>query len=157
MSLEASLHSDAVQYGTFMLDEQVFGVDILRMREIIRLIEITKVPRAEHFVEGVINLRGVVIPIISLRSRFGMAPRAYSPTTRIINVEIEKTVVGFIVDAIGHVQRFSAGSIEPPPPVTMSASSEYILGIARGEDTLFTILDVDKLVAPEVLMNYAQE
>ncbi|MDL2290626.1 chemotaxis protein CheW [Desulfovibrio sp. OttesenSCG-928-F20] len=148
---------ELLQIGTFTLESQFFGVDILRMREIIRPVDITKVPQAEQCMEGVINLRGTVIPVISLRARFGMPRKPFDKETRIINMEIGNTIVGFIVDSIGHVQRVPAGSIEPAPPVILSVESEYILGITRVNDELFTVLDMDKLVAGDTLRNFAQE
>lgn len=157
MSSASNLQTDIRQFGTFTLDEQYFGVNILRMREIIRPPDIAKVPRAADFMEGVINLRGVVIPIISLRARFGMPTRGFDKETRIINMEIDKTVVGFIVDAIGHVQRFSTSEIEPPPPVVASVDAEYIEGIARAEDRLCIILNVDRLVSSDTLRAFSQE
>lgn len=156
MTQKDSLHGDMVQYGTFTLDTQMFGVNILRMREIIRPIDITKVPRADSFMEGVINLRGTVIPIISLRARFGMPIRPFDKETRIINMEIDKTVVGFIVDAIGHVHRFPASAVESAPAVAASVDAEYIEGIVNNDDRLLIILDVDKLVSAETLNNFAQ-
>ncbi|CAK7006348.1 MAG: Chemotaxis protein CheW [Desulfovibrio sp.] len=158
MTLENNGHKDdIIQFGTFSLDSQQFGVNILRMREIIRPLEITRVPRAERFMEGVINLRGVVIPIISLRARFGMPIKPFDKETRIINMEIDGMVVGFIVDAIGHVRRFPAGAVEEPPAVTVTGGTEYIAGVAREDDTIFVILDVDQLVSVEELRGFTQE
>jgi len=156
MSSEMKLQADVVQFGTFTLGAQSFGVNILEMREIIRPLDITKVPRAPSFMEGVINLRGLVIPIISLRARFGMPLKAFDKETRIINMEIDGVVVGFIVDSIGHVQRFPLDAIEPTPAVAASVDSEYIEGICRAEDKLFIILDVGKLVSIEALRDFAQ-
>ena len=156
MATEAIAHTEMVQFGTFKLDTQLFGVDILRMREIIRPLDITKVPRAERFMEGVINLRGTVIPVISMRARFGMPVRPFDKETRIINMEIDNVVVGFIVDSIGHVQRFPADAVEAAPPVTVSGEADYIQGITRVDEQLFIILDVDKLVSAETLQDFAQ-
>ena len=157
MTMEATGRNEVSQFGTFALMSQLFGVEILRMREIIRPLNITKGPRAEAFMEGVINLRGTVIPIISLRSRFGMPVKPFDKETRIINMEIEGTVVGFIVDSIGHVLRIPSEAIEPPPPVTVSVESEYIYGMARVGDLLYMVLNVDKLVSIETLRNFVQE
>lgn len=157
MSAINGSQSEIIQYGTFTLGDQTFGVNILRMREIIRPIDITKVPRAEAFMEGVINLRGVVIPVISMRARFGMPTRPFDARTRIINMEIDDTVVGFIVDSIGHVQRFPADAMDPAPAVTSSIETEYIQGVVtRADDQLLIVLDVDKLVSIETLKSFAQ-
>lgn len=157
MAQDTQSQKDIVQFGTFTLDTQYFGVNILQMREIIRPLDITRVPRAESFMEGVINLRGTVIPIISLRARFGMPVRPFDKETRIINMEIDGMTVGFIVDAIGHVQRFPADAIEEPPAVVASVDAEYIAGIIRADDRLCIILDVNKLVSIEELQGFTQE
>lgn len=158
MATEMSGRSgELLQIGTFMLGSQFFGVDILRMREIIRLVDITKVPRAERFMEGVINIRGTVIPVISLRARFGMPRKDFDKETRIINMEIGNIIVGFIVDSIGHVQRVPRDAIEPVSPVIAPVESEYILGITRVDEELCTVLDADKLVSGETLRDFAQE
>ncbi|WP_300898082.1 chemotaxis protein CheW, partial [uncultured Desulfovibrio sp.] len=88
---------ELLQLVTFSIGEEEFGVNILKVQEIIRTMEITKVPRAPEFVEGVINLRGKVIPIIDLRRRFGLAPKAHDKNTRIIVIEINNVIVGFVV------------------------------------------------------------
>lgn len=148
--------SESTQFGTFLLGTEVFGVDILKMREIIRLVEITKVPRAESFIEGVINLRGKVIPVVNLRSRFKKPPKDFDKDTRIINIEIEDTVIGFIVDAIGHVRYLPTSSIEQAPVVASSVDTEYIAGVANADDQIFIILNVDKLISVEAMKNLLQ-
>lgn len=156
MSTEQYIHSDTKQYGTFRLDGQIFGMDLLRMREIIRITEITRVPRAEEFVEGVINLRGSVIPIVNLRRRFSMSDRAFDKETRIINIEIDGLIIGFIVDAIGQVYRLPLGAIEPPPAVAAAVDTDYIAGVANFAETILVVLDVDKLLSAETLLNLSQ-
>lgn len=113
-----------MQLVTFSIGEEEFGVDILRVQEIIRMMDITKVPKAPDFVEGVINLRGNVIPIIDLRKRFGMDARERDKNTRIIVIEINNMIVGFIVDAVSEVLRIPADTVEPPPPVVSGLESE---------------------------------
>jgi len=109
--------AELMQLVTFSIGEEEFGVDILKVQEIIRTMEITKVPRAPIFVEGVINLRGKVIPIIDLRRRFGLETRAHDKHTRIIVIEISNMIVGFVVDSVSEVLRIPASTVEPPPPV----------------------------------------
>lgn len=149
-------NADTVQVGTFRVNLHLFGVDILRMREIIRPPEITKVPRAEQFMEGVINLRGVVIPIISLRAVFGLPRRPFDRETRIINIEVGNSLVGFIIDSIEHVHRLPAGAIEDPPAITASVDARYVAGVAKLDEELLILLDVDKLVSADVLQHFAQ-
>lgn len=105
---------ELLQLVTFSIGEEEFGVNILKVQEIIRTMEITKVPRAPEFVEGVINLRGKVIPIIDLRRRFGLVPKAHDKNTRIIVIEINNIIVGFVVDAVSEVLRIPASTVEPP-------------------------------------------
>jgi purine-binding chemotaxis protein CheW len=151
MAVEQTIHNGTIQIGTFSLGSQVFGVDILRMREIIRPVNITKVPRAEGFIEGVINLRGIVIPVINLRLMFGMPPRPMDKKTRIINMNLQNTTIGFVVDVIGHVHRLPADSIEPAPTIAASIDAEYIAGIAKTDEQLIIILNADKLASVETL------
>ncbi|SKA71676.1 chemotaxis protein CheW [Desulfobaculum bizertense] len=138
-----------IQLVTFSIGEEEFGVDILKVQEIIRIMEITKVPKAPIFVEGVINLRGNVIPIIDLRKRFGLSAREHDKHTRIIVIEINKMVVGFVVDSVSEVLRIPASTVEPPPPVVSGLESEYISGVGKLEDRLLILLDLDRLLSSE--------
>jgi len=143
--------SELLQLVTFTIGHEEFGVDILAVQEIIRTMEITKVPKAPHFVEGVINLRGKVIPIIDLRSRFNMASKKHDKSTRIIVLEISSMIVGFVVDAVSEVLRVPANTVEPPPPVVAGIESEYISGIGKLDDRLLILLDLNKLLGgPEM-------
>ena len=139
---------ELLQLVTFSIGEEEFGVNILKVQEIIRTMEITKVPRAPEFVEGVINLRGKVIPIIDLRRRFGLAPKAHDKNTRIIVIEINNIIVGFVVDAVSEVLRIPASTVEPPPPV-VGVDSDYISGVGKLQDRLLIMLDLDKLLSSE--------
>jgi purine-binding chemotaxis protein CheW len=135
-----------LQLVTFNISEEEFGVDILKVQEIIRTMDITKVPRAPVFVEGVINLRGKVIPILDLRRRFGMQARPHDKQTRIIVIELGSMIVGFVVDGVSEVLRISASTVEPPPAVVSGLESEYISGVGKLEDRLLILLDLDKLL-----------
>ena len=138
---------ELIQLVTFSIGEEEFGVDILKVQEIIRTMEITKVPRAQEFVEGVINLRGKVIPIIDLRRRFGLSSKEYDKHTRIIVIEISNMIVGFVVDSVSEVLRIPAGTVEPPPAVVAGMDSEYISGVGKLHDRLLILLDLDKLLS----------
>ena len=140
---------ELLQLVTFSIGEEEFGVNILKVQEIIRTMEIAKVPRAPDFVEGVINLRGKVIPIIDLRRRFGLAPKAHDKNTRIIVIEINNIIVGFVVDAVSEVLRIPASTVEPPPPVVAGVDSDYISGVGKVQDRLLIMLDLDKLLSSE--------
>jgi len=143
-------HDDELlQLVTFSIADEEFGVDILKVQEIIRTMEISKVPRSPDFVEGVINLRGKVIPIIDLRRRFGLAHKQHDKNTRIIVIEMTDVNVGFVVDAVSEVRRIPAGTVDPPPPVVAGMDSEYICGVGKLEDSLLILLDLDKLLSSD--------
>ncbi|MDR0827669.1 MAG: chemotaxis protein CheW [Desulfovibrio sp.] len=153
---EAKRDDELLQLVTFSIGEEEFGVDILKVQEIIRTMEITKVPRAEAFVEGVINLRGKVIPIIDLRRRFGLDSKVHDKHTRIIVIEINNMIVGFVVDSVSEVLRIPASTVEPPPPVVAGLDSEYISGVGKLQDRLLILLDLDKLLSSEVIESLSQ-
>jgi len=136
---------ELLQLVSFKIGEEEFGVDILKVQEINRLVEITKVPRSPDFVEGVINLRGKVIPIIDLRKRFMMETKESDKDTRIVVVDIEGQVMGMVVDAVSEVLRLPKDTIEPPPEIATSIDSEYIQGVAKLEDRLLIFLDLSKV------------
>ncbi len=137
---------------TFNIGEEEFGVDILKVQEIIRMVEITKVPKAPEFVEGVINLRGKVIPVINFRRRFGMETKEESKETRIIVVEIEKKILGFIVDSVSEVLRLPVSSIESAPAIVSKVDSSYIYGVGKLEDRLLILINIDRLLSEKELL-----
>jgi purine-binding chemotaxis protein CheW len=147
MNQESKSGGDVLQLVTFSIGGEEFGVEILKVQEIIRTMEITKVPNAPHFVEGVINLRGKVIPIIDLRRRFSLESRKHDKNTRIIVIEINNTIVGFVVDSVSEVLRIPSDTVEPPPPVVAGIESEYISGVGKLEHKLLILLDLDKLLS----------
>ena len=141
-----SAASDELQLVSFTIGSEEFGVDILKVQEINRTVEITRVPQAPHYVEGVINLRGKVIPIIDLRKRFGLELKEYDKNTRIVVVDIEGNVMGMIVDSVSEVLRLPANTIEPPPELVTGINAEYIKGVAKLQDRLLIFLDLSKVV-----------
>ena len=138
-----------LQLVSFKLKQEEFGVNILLVQEIIRMQEITNVPNAPGFVEGVINLRGRVIPIVDLRKRFGMETKEQSNATRIIVVMIGEVQVGLIVDEVSEVLRISEDTVEPPPPIVAGIESDYIKGVGKLEDRLLILLDLNKILSME--------
>lgn len=140
---------ELIQLVTFSVGEEEFGVDILQVQEIIRTMEISNVPRAPEFVEGVINLRGKVIPIVDLRKKLGLEAREHDKHTRIIVIEINMMIVGFVVDSVSEVLRIPANTVEPPPPVVSGLDSEYIDGVGKMEDRLLILLDLNQLLSNE--------
>lgn len=147
--------SSLIQLVTFKIAHEEFGVDILKVQEIIRMLPITKVPNAPPFVEGVINLRGKVIPVIDMRKRFGMAACAHDSHTRIKVMDLQGQVVGFVVDAVSEVLRIKESTVEPPPPVVAGIGSEYMRGVGKLEDRLLILLDLDKLLSENELNSLA--
>src|SRR5438067_5334051 len=138
---------DEQQLVVFELGAELYGVEIARVHEIIRLQAVTRVPRSPAFVEGVINLRGKVIPVVDLRRRFGLPSAEHTRASRIVVVEIGDQVVGIIVDGVSEVLRVTSGTIEPPSPVVAGLDSEYIHGIAKLPERLVILLDLERILA----------
>lgn len=136
-----------LQLVSFNIGREEFGVDILKVQEINRMITITKIPNSPEFVEGVINLRGRVIPVVDLRIRLGLNKIEYGKNTRIIVVEIESKTIGFIVDSVSEVLRIPKSVTEPPPMVVAGIKSDYITAIGKLEDRLLILLDLEKILA----------
>ena len=140
------------KYLTFLLDKEEYGVEILKVREIIGLMDITKVPQTPDFVEGVINLRGKVIPVIDLRTKFGLARMEYNDQTCIIVVDVG-TTVGIIVDTVNEVHDIPSAAIEPPPTFGAAVDTTFILGMGKVKDSVKILLDVDKVLAAVELVD----
>ena len=137
---------DLIQLVTFRIGEEEFGVDILAVQEIIRMMQITMVPRAPEFIEGVINLRGKVIPVINMRTRFNKPALDQDSNTRIVVMELENKIVGFLVDGVSEVLRIPESTVEDPPPVVAGIGSEYIRGIGKLDNRLLILLNLDNLL-----------
>lgn len=143
LSKEAA--SGQLQLVTFDVAGEEFAVDILAVREINRMMSLTRVPNSPAEVEGVINLRGKIIPVIDLRRRFGMERTQHSQDSRIVVVEVMERVVGFIVDRVHEVLRIEKSIVEPAPEMVCSIDSDFIAGVGKLEDRLVILLDVVKL------------
>lgn len=137
------------QLVVFTLAGETYGVDIYQVREIIRVPDVTKVPKAPDFVEGVINLRGGVIPVLDLRRRFGMASQEASADARIVIVELADELIGMRVDGVSEVLRLDADKIEPPSPYIVNVDSQFVSGIARIDDHLILLIDLNLILHPE--------
>ncbi len=138
-----------LQLVSFNINDEEFGLDILKVQEINRMVEITRVPNTPDFVVGVINLRGKVIPIIDLRARLGMPEKAYNKDTRIIVVELEGKVIGFVVDKVNEVLRINKNITEPPPPMAGGINSDFITAVGKLENRLLILLDLNKVITTE--------
>lgn len=141
-----TLHSEMLQLVTFKLANQKYGVDILKVQEINNMKDITSIPNAPSFLEGAINLRGKVIPVLNLGRKFGFETKALDDTSKIIIMDIRGVIMGLIVDSVSDVLRVPRDVVEPPPPVSSNISTEFISGIAKLEEGLVILLDMDKLL-----------
>ncbi|MBI4775185.1 MAG: purine-binding chemotaxis protein CheW [Deltaproteobacteria bacterium] len=139
------------KYLTFSLDDEEYGIGILKIKEIIGMIEVTSVPRTPAFVKGVINLRGKVIPVIDLRLRFGLESADYTERTCIIVVEISGTsgtvLFGVVVDSVSEVLNIRGENIEETPLFSGNADMDYILGMAKIEGGVKLLLDIDRVLS----------
>ncbi|ADU30735.1 chemotaxis protein CheW [Evansella cellulosilytica] len=133
----------------FQLKNEEYGVGVEQVRSIERVQQITRVPKAPEFVKGVINLRGIVTPIIDLRSRFDMDEIDHTDNTRIIIVSVDEMDVGLIVDAANDVIDIPESEIVPPPEVIGGVQADYIRGVAKLEKRLLIILNLDKVLSTE--------
>ncbi len=145
---EKGLEKTAQMVG-FKIDNEFYGIDIIQVQEIIRMQEITMVPRTPPFIKGVVNLRGKVVPIISLRERFGINEVEHTKDTRIVIVRIDVGLIGIIVDAMAEVIRLPERLIEPTPPTATNIESEYIIGVGKLDDNLIIILDLNMVLTKE--------
>ena len=137
---------ELLQLVSFNIGQEEFGLGIQSIQEINRMVEITRVPNSPEFVSGVINLRGKVIPIINLRKRFGFPPKENDRNTRIMVVELGGMVVGFIVDSVSEVLRIPKNITEPPPSIVAGIGSEYITAVAKLENRLLILLDLERVL-----------
>lgn len=149
MAKETEKNEEIVQLVSFNIGTEEFGVDILKVQEINKLVQITKVPNAPVFVEGVINLRGRVIPIVDLRTRLGMPKKEHDKNTRSIVVEIEGKTIGFVVDSVNEVLRIPVSITEAPPAIVAGIDSSYITSVAKMDDRLLILLDLDRILTVE--------
>lgn len=138
-----------LQLVTFEVGNEEFAIDILKVREINRLMELTRVPQSPPDVEGVINLRGRIIPVIDLRRRFGIGEAKRDDKTRIVVVEVNKRVLGFLVDCVHEVLRINSDIVDQAPTTACGLRSDYVAGVAKLSDRLIILLDIEKLLGSE--------
>jgi purine-binding chemotaxis protein CheW len=139
--------SETIQVVSFKLGSEEYGVDIAQVQEINRMVAVTHVPRAPQFMEGVINLRGQLIPIIDLRARFGMTRAEHTKSTRIVVTEVGTKRVGMVVDSVSEVLRLPTDQIEDAPEMITGVDTEYIRGVGKIEDRLIILLDLAKIIS----------
>jgi purine-binding chemotaxis protein CheW len=155
MSEEMKNKSAAGKYLTFALAQEEYGVPVLKVREIIKMMDITGVPQVPSHVKGVINLRGKVIPIVDLRLKFNLPTQAYTERTCIIVVEVElqarRVMLGMIVDYVSEVLNISNDEIEPMPDFGERLDTEYMQGVAKIKGTVKLLLDLDKVLSADTV------
>lgn len=147
---ENAINDDmADKYLTFFLDREVYGVEISYVIEIIGIQKITNVPEMPDYIKGVINLRGKVIPVMDVRTRFRMEPREYDERTCIIVVDIGGTTVGLVVDEVSEVADIPADQVEPPPMGGHGGGNAFIKGMGKSGDAVKILLNVESLIKEE--------
>lgn len=155
MSEEMKNKSAAGKYLTFALAQEEYGVPVLKVREIIKMMDITGVPQVPPHVKGVINLRGKVIPIVDLRLKFGLPTQDYTERTCIIVVEVEmqarKVMLGMIVDYVSEVLNIATDEIEPMPDFGERVDTDYMRGVAKIKGTVKLLLDLDKVLSADTV------
>ena len=145
-SEEGFTHNDGIQVVAFRLGKEEYAVDILHVQEIVRLLSITRVPRSAKHIEGVVNLRGNIVPIINLHQRFTIESAGEEEDKRIVVFQFDDFKAGIIVDEVSEVLALNSNDIEETDKVYSSMSSDFIKGIARVDSRLFLLLDLQKII-----------
>ena len=150
VSIGLDADSDADQYLTFILADEEYGVDILRVQEIKGWDNVTPIPNTPEYIKGVINLRGTIVPIIDLRSKFNIENIEYGPMTLVIVLRVESDdhsrIMGIVVDAVSEVYNVDESQMQPPPDFGSVVNVEYIKGIATVDEKMLIMLDIDHLL-----------
>jgi purine-binding chemotaxis protein CheW len=147
--------TEATQHLTFTLDEEVFAVDISKVREVLEFTKVTKVPQTPEFMRGVINLRGGVVPVVDMRLKFGMTETSKTVNTCVIITEVsldgDSTVLGALVDSVQEVHEFEPDQIEPAPKIGTRLNTDFIEGMGKRNEEFIIILDIDKVFSSDEL------
>ncbi len=144
------------KFLTFILGSEVYGIEILKVREIIKLMDITAVPRTPDYLKGVINLRGKVIPIVDLRSKFSMPEIEHTQETCIIVAEVNQTSIGIIVDSVSEVSNINSEEIEEAPHLGQDIDTDFILGLGKTKERIVILLDIELVLSSEDLETVGQ-
>lgn len=148
METNNSIADQELQLVIFRLAKEEYGLPITKVQEINRLVPITKLPQTPVFMEGIINLRGRIIPVVDLRKRFQLAVTDYNDDSRIIIVEVAGQTVGVIVDAVNEVVRMPSANVEPPPPAFI-LDAKYIQGVGKLDGRLLILLEIDQILSSQ--------
>lgn len=150
---QIGLTTDGNQFLTFNLGEELYGVDILRVQEIKGYTAVTKIPNTPSHIKGVLNLRGTIVPIIELRTKFNMPTIDYTAFTVIIVVVVRDKVMGLVVDAVSDVLNIDKKDIQPPPQFGAKVDVSFLNGIGKSNDKLVALLDMDRLLLDDEMQN----
>jgi purine-binding chemotaxis protein CheW len=145
----------SIQLVGFRLAGELYGIEITKVREIILITEITRIPQTPHYVRGLINLRSTVIPVIDLRTLVGLPEPELTDENRIIVVRAGGRLMGIVVDAVNEVLRIKQEQIAPPPPTVAKLGQEYLTGLVRLEKQLLILLDIDKMLGMQDIAQVA--
>jgi purine-binding chemotaxis protein CheW len=151
-----SVEDPILQWVTFRLDDETYGINVMQVQEVLRYSEIAPVPGAPDYVLGIINLRGNVVTVIDTRRRFALPEYEVSDATRIIIIEAEKQVVGLLVDSVAEVVYLRASEIESAPDVGNDESSKYIQGVVTRDKELLILVDVNRLLTEDEWMEMSE-
>ncbi|HOW64689.1 MAG TPA: chemotaxis protein CheW [Candidatus Paceibacterota bacterium] len=160
-TVETTTTAKAGKYLTFILGDEYYGIPVLKVREIIRLVPITLVPQMPEFIKGVVNLRGKIIPVVDLRLRFQLPNVQDTERTCIVVVQVamagrNHTAMGLIVDAVEEVINIAPGDIEETPDFGTKLDTEYLLGMAKVKGKVKALLDIDRVIAADALSHVTQ-
>lgn len=145
----ASDNDEVLQWVTFQLENETYGVNVMQVQEVLRYSDIAPVPGAPSYVLGIINLRGNVVTVIDTRSRFGLMPAEVTDNTRIVIIEAEKQVIGILVDSVAEVVYMKTSEIEEAPNVGTDESAKFIKGVCNRDEELLILVDLNKLLDDE--------
>jgi len=151
LNQQIGLTTDGSQFLTFNLGDELYGVDILRVQEIKGYTAVTKIPNTPPHVKGVLNLRGTIVPIVELRTKFGMPTIDYTAFTVIIVVVVRDKVMGLVVDSVSDVLNIDKKDIQPPPQFGAKVDVSFLNGIGKSGDKLVALLDMDRLLLDDEL------
>ncbi|MGF1726789.1 chemotaxis protein CheW [Photobacterium nomapromontoriensis] len=142
-------NDQVLQWVTFQLEDETYGINVMQVREVLRYSEIAPVPGAPDYVLGIINLRGNVVTVIDTRSRFGLMPGDISDNTRIVIIEAEKQVIGILVDSVAEVVYLRSSEIDSTPSVGTEESAKFIQGVSNRDGRLLILVDLNKLLSDD--------
>ncbi|MDH5191372.1 MAG: chemotaxis protein CheW [Gammaproteobacteria bacterium] len=146
---EANEKDPIIQWVTFKLDNEIYGINVMQVQEVLRMTEIAPVPGAPDYVLGIINLRGNVVTVMDTRKRFGLVPTETDDQTRIIIIEAQGNVVGILVDSVAEVVYLRESEIDVAPNVGNDESSKYIQGVCSKDEQLLILVDINKLLSDD--------